>query len=174
MQKMRCTFLPRECSGQAGEPIVTAVSLPGPGEVTEANWLASVLAKRTTAHPPLRGTQWELSAEDLGQRWAGAGWNLSLLGEVSMWSAVPQGSRQGPSSTSLPELPLGAEPAKPAMCCWDLLWSALSTAPTLTLCSSSLPDPSGARAVSMPAQSRGTQAWRRWLTAVRVCLGRST
>lgn len=101
----------------------------------------------------------------------GPGGTSPCLGEVSVWSAVPQGSRQGPSSTSLPELPLGAEPAKPAMCCWDLLWSALPRAPTSTLCSSSLPDRSGARAVSMPAQSRGTQAWRGWLTAVRVCLG---
>lgn len=49
----------------------------------------------------------------------------TCLGEVSGWRAAPQGSRQGPSRTALPELSLGAEPAKPALWSWNLHWSAL-------------------------------------------------
>lgn len=112
-----------------------------PGElVTEANGSATALT-RTTHHSHLpRAQREELSAEGCLAETSPRPRGKPPPPVRGHWrEAAAQSRRQGPSRTSLPELPLGAEPAQPAVRSWNPLWVSSARRPTSTLSSSLLP-----------------------------------
>ena len=112
---------------QWSQPPVTGEAPPGPrGLVTEVNtWPPCCQGEAHSTPTPLTAQQ-KLFVKDPKGR--DEPWDQRSCPLGSVGGEGSTGPRQGPSRTALPELPLGAEPVKPAMWSWNLLWSALPRA----------------------------------------------